>query len=334
MREIQLDLAEVKYKPPKPVRDAVKSSASEINRYPSGDYLELKTEASNYFGVQKNQVCFSNGLDEMIDLITGIYGGRNFIPIPTFSQFARASDRRGQKTIKVQMIEDGNYKLDLDRIDLDSDIIWLCSPNNPTGTEIPRSKIVQICESASGKIVLDECYAEFADTSQIDLVDNYSNLIVLRSFSKSFCLAGLRLGTAVSQPENIDKIEQYRQPFNVNQLSAKAGKAALRNIESYEKIWEKVISTGRDFSRFLEEQGFSTGEVNGNFLLVEFEDEQEARQYFRGLQKLNVSVFPGWDNEFSGLGNNFLRFSIGRREQMDEVQNRFKILEQKLQQED
>jgi histidinol-phosphate aminotransferase len=334
MREIRLDLAEVKQSPPEPVREAVRDAATEINRYPSGDYRELKQEFAEYIGVEESQVCFSNGLDEMIDILTGIWGGRSFVPVPTFSQFAEASRRRGQEAVEVSMMEKGEYSIDMEKVDFGLDLIWLCSPNNPTGTEIPREKIERICGKASGKVVVDECYAEFTGNSCVDLIKKFDNLVVLRSFSKSFGLAGLRLGAAVSSGKNIERIEEYRQPFNVSRVAAEAGKAALRNQERYEDIREEILDGGEGFAEFLEDRGLETGEVNGNFLLVEFEDREEAKRYYQGLEKLDVSVFPGWDEEFSGLDGRYLRFTIGTAEQMGEVENRFKILEQKLSQED
>lgn len=333
MEEIRLDLAELKYRPPEEVREAFRQSASEINRYPSGEYPDLKDEFASYLSVEKDQVCFSNGLDEMIDIVTGIWGGTNFVPVPTFSQFAEASKRRGQKTVEVSMLDEGRYSLEPDKIDFGSDIIWICTPNNPTGTVIDQQKIEEVCRKASGKVVVDECYAEFAGNSCIYLIQDYSNLIVLRSFSKSFGLAGLRLGAAISSRENIREIEEYRQPFNVSRPAAKTAKAALRNSGQYREIREKILQTGKEFSDFLEDRELETNEVNGNFLLVKFRNREEAETYYEGLQRLNISVFPGWDEEFSGLPGKFLRFNIGTEEQMKEVQNRFKILENKLSQE-
>ena len=328
--EIRLDLAEVKYSPPEQVEQRVKDCASEVNRYPSGDYTKLKGEFSDYLGVEDDQVCFSNGLDEMIDLITELWGGRNFISVPTFSQSAQASERKGQETVEVSMMEKGDYSIDLEKVDFGADLIWMCTPNNPTGTVIERKKILEICKKSSGIVVVDECYAEFTGKTCIDLIEEFDNLIVLRSFSKSFGLAGLRLGAAVSSKKNIERIEGYRQPFNVNRIAEEAGIEALRNKQKYREIRDKIIQTGKNFSSFLQDKGFETGEVNGNFLLVEFSDQDEAERYFKGLQRMNVSVFPGWDEEFSGLDGRFLRFMIGTESQMEEVENRFKILEQNL----
>jgi len=331
--EVRLDLAELKQSPPKPVQEAVKEAASDLNKYPSESYDDLKKDFADYLGAEENQVSFSNGLDEMIDLVTGIWGRTNFVPVPTFSQFAEASNRRNQEVVEVSMMDEGDYRIELDKIDFSSDIIWLCNPNNPTGSIISGGKIRSICRKSTGIVVVDECYAEFGNVSAIEIIDDFDNLIVLRSFSKSFGLAGLRLGAAISTQENIQEIEEIRQPFNVNKIAAEAGKAALKNREEYTRIREKVISLGEEFKKFLESRDIKTGEVNGNFLLAEFNDEEEAKRYYEGLQRLNVSVFPGWNEEFSGLGGNFLRFTIGTENQMNEVENRFKILEQNLQQE-
>lgn len=327
MEEIRLDLAEVKQEPPEEVKKTVKESLSEFNRYPSGDYKALKNEFADYLGVKKENVCFSNGLDEMIDIVTELWGAKNFIPTPTFSQFAEASERRDQKTIKRSMMDGREYCLDIEKVDFTSDLIWLCTPNNPTGTEVSIEKVRIICNQASGLVVVDECYAEFTGNTCINLINEFDNLVVLRSFSKSFGLAGLRLGAAISAKKRVNEIDSYRQPFNVSRIAEGAGKAVLKNQEKYESIREEILKTGRDFAQFLESRGIKTGKVNGNFVLAEFDSIEQAKKYYRGLERLNVSVFPGWDDEFSGLDGKYIRFTIGTPKQMSEVKNRVRTAE-------
>lgn len=328
MDTIRLDLAEVKRSPPAPVIDAVRAAADTINQYPDGSYQQFRTMAGEYLGVEPDQLVLSNGLDEMIDLVTGTFSGPVVIPEPTFGQFSVAADRYDRKPLRLDALENGDYSIDPDAIDQQAGIVWLCSPNNPTGTVIPSETITAICERQEGIVVVDACYSAYADTKVIDMVHDQQNLLVLRSFSKSFALAGVRLGLAVGQRSLIEQIDQYRQPFNVNRLAVAAGKAALECISTYEKRWEAILDRGERFVQFLEQRGIETFPVNGNFVLADLGSGSQARAFVDALDDQQISVFPGWDEEFSGLPDRYVRFTIGTESQMQMVKQRISRLDQ------
>lgn len=314
MDEIRLDLAELKYKPPEPVADAVSSVS--VNQYPPSDYTELKEALADYTGVAPQQIVFGNGTDEIIDMCTRVWGGTNIVPVPTFGQYADAAERAGQEVVERDMMENREYVYSLSETDVEADIIWVCTPNNPTGTVVPETDIRTVLERASGMVIVDECYVEYCSATVIDLIDAYENLVVLRSFSKNFGLAGLRVGAAVSQEQNINDLERIRQPFNVNRAAMTAAISALENVDQYQSIWETVLNTGENFAAGLQDIGYKVFPVNANFVLCDTESEEEARRLVEYLDICGISVFPGWDEEFTGLPNSCIRFTVGKPEDM------------------
>lgn len=319
---IDLAIADLKFPPPSDVIRELRQEISKINYYPSGDYLEIKQAFCDYLGPDislgpKNLV-FGNGLDEIIDLITRVWGGVNLIPAPTFSQYSMAAARSNQRAMSPSMLHQGKYELDFDEADLrKASLVWICNPNNPTGDLIPRKKIEQIIEMARGMVAVDECYYEYTGKTVVDLVEEHKNLIVLRSFSKNFGIAGLRLGVAISRPENIAKIEKIRQPFNVNRLAEKACLIVLRHINEYKKIWQRVLKIGRKFAAEIKKMGYRPFPVNGNFVLVDFLDEKKASEIFLKLKNNGIKTYPGWSGEdFAGDLNQHIRFAVGPEKDM------------------
>lgn len=325
MKEIDLEVADLKFPPPPPVIRQLRKEISKINCYPSGNYLELKRAFCDYLGPKlaflPENIVFGNGLDEIIDLISRVWGNVNLIPTPTFSQYAQAARRSNQKVIRVDMMEGGEYKLHFDeRLLQKASLVWICNPNNPTGNLIPRGKIEEIIHSSAGMVAVDECYFEYTGETVVDLIKEYSNLIVLRSFSKNFGIAGLRLGAAISRPENISRIEELRQPFNVNRMAEKAGLTVLKYRREFKKIWEKVLRIGRKFAAEVEEIGYRTFDVNANFVLVDFFSGDKARRIIREMEERGIRACPGWSEvDFDGKLNSCIRFAISSEKDMKSV---------------
>lgn len=325
MREIDLEVADLKFSAPPPVIRELRKEISQINLYPSGDYLELKKAFCDYLGPKlgfgPENVVFGNGLDEIIDLISRVWGNVNLIPIPTFSQYGQAARRSNQRVIRIDMMKEGEYKLHFDeRLLRKASLVWICNPNNPTGNLILREKIEEIIDNSAGMVAVDECYFEYTGETVVDLIKEYSNLIVLRSFSKNFGIAGLRLGAAISKPENIRRMEKVRQPFNVNRMAERAGLTVLKYKGEFKKIWEKVLRIGRKFAAEVDEIGYRTFDVNANFVLVDFFSEDKARRIIRELEEKGIRACPGWSEvDFDGKLNSCIRFAIGSENDMRSV---------------
>ena len=310
-----------KYPLPEEMLDELSEELKNINLYPSGgEYAKLRQVLAEYIGVKIENVLPTNGSDEVIEIVTRAYKGEVLIPIPTFSQYEASADRGGLSKILVNCLHDGVYSLNYSAQQLDkASLVWICNPNNPTGTRIPRENIIDILQRAKGMVVVDECNYEYLGETVVDLIDNYENLIISRSFSKNFGLAGLRLGFAISNPQNIKKLAVFGQHFRVNRMAEKAAGKVLKYLDYYQEVWKKMKKVRDKFVKQINELGFFACNSQANFVLVEFKNKKETERVWKYLKEKGIYTLAGWENEFSGLGNQFIRFTIGDEWEMDKV---------------
>ena len=328
IEKIVLDISYLKYPPPEKLCKELKEEVKKVNIYPSGNYDKLRMKFAKYIKVKKENILPGNGLDEIIDLITRVWKGKILIPIPTFSQFEIAANREGSEKVLINCLENGVYTINYSVQQLrEASLVWICNPNNPTGSKIPRGKIIHILKESRGIVAVDECYYEYLGETIVDLIDEFNNLIVLRSFSKNFGLAGLRLGFAISAYENIKKLESLKQIFNVNRIAEKFGEKIIDYISYYKKIWEEIKSTRGKFIEKIKQIGLKSYNSYANFVLVEFKNKGEAERIWENLKENGIYTFPAWSEEFSGLEKKFIRFTVGTEEEMNKT---IKILSESL----
>ncbi len=197
-------------------------SSIKINRYPDPEAKELRKFLARKWNVKTGNILHGNGSDELIYYLIVAFGGPVLYPTPTFSMYAIISKAIGEDTIEIPL--DKEFDLDIDKI-IDSinkykpKIIFLSTPNNPTGNSFSIDKMLIIIEESKGIVVIDEAYKPFSNSkSLIPLLSNYKNLVVMRSLSK-IGLAALRLGFLVAHEEIIREVNKVRLPFNLNSLS-------------------------------------------------------------------------------------------------------------------
>lgn len=317
---LDLDLCYLRYPPPEALQRDMAREIVNLNRYPSGTYETLKRAFAEYAGIDAGGVTVGNGLDEVIDLVTRVWGGDILVAVPTFSQFELAAARAGSRCTLVDCMTGGRYEVRYPHQSVRrASLIWVCTPNNPTGGTTSRQTIVELLEQCPGIVAVDECYYEFCQESVVDLVARYDNLVVLRSFSKSFGIAALRLGFAVSQHKNIEALESIRQIFNVNRFAEVAGTLVLEHVDQYRQLWRRVAAVRDFFITALRQMGYNVFDSKTNFVLVDFSDAERAGQVWRALLQNGIRTFPGWSEEFTGLGSAFIRFTVGLREEMERV---------------
>jgi len=310
-----------KYPLPEEMLKELSEELKDINRYPSGgDYIKLRQVLAEYVGVNKENILPANGSDEVIEIVTRAYKGEVLIPIPTFSQYEASADRGRLSKVLVNCLHNGVFSLNYSAEQLDkASLVWICNPNNPTGTRIPREKIMGILQRAKGMVVVDECNYEYLGETVVDLIDKYENLVISRSFSKNFGLAGLRLGFAISNPQNVKKLAAFGQYFRVNRMAEKAAGKVLKYLDYYQEVWEKMKKVRDKFVRQINELEFFAYDSQANFVLVEFKNKKETERVWKYLKEKGIYTLAGWENEFSGLDNNFIRFTIGIEWEMDKV---------------
>lgn len=291
---------------------------SPYNRYPDPLQWKVKEKLAELKGVKPTQIFLGNGSDEPIDLIIRAFCEPNqdsiLITEPTYGMYKVSAEVNAVNVQQVLLTPD--FNLDLDAIpntfDATTKVIFLCSPNNPTGNILNRDKIVEVLKRFYGLVVIDEAYIDFTKSkSFLRELKKYPNLVVLQTFSKAWGLAGLRLGMCFASEEVINILNKIKYPYNVNIRTQELAMDALDN--AYRKdIWVEEILKERDWlTRELKalaivEKIFPT---DSNFLLVRVRDAQFTYQY---LTDNRIIVR---DRSRVNLCYNCLRITVGTPEE-------------------
>lgn len=249
---------------------------SELNRYPDPYSLPLRSALSAYLGVQKENVFVGNGSDEVIDLLIRIFvnpGEAIAIMEPTYGMYRVAGETAGVEVLSYQL--DSEFQIPCDvlgkNIPSNTKIIFICSPNNPTGNTIRREDIRNICQRFKGIVAVDEAYIEFASTpSLVSEVKDFENLVVMRTFSKAWGLAGVRVGYATANEKIIEYFDKVKPPYNINRISSALALQALKNGKKMTAMraeaLEARIKLGREFGAL----GFTVFPSEANFFLAKY----------------------------------------------------------------
>ncbi len=307
---------------PKAVK-AVRNNANAISVYPPKGAKELRRELAKYVGCPVDQILVGNGMDDVLDLLTRLFVEKTdevIISIPTFSYYEIFTLVCGGTPIFVP--RNPNFDVDVDKllgaVSEKTKIIFICSPNNPTGNLMRKSDLKQLLDSTESMVMLDEAYAEFADFSMIEFVREYENLIVTRTMSKAFGLAGLRIGYAVAPPEISKEYMKIVPVFSVNRIGIPAGVAALRDKEHLRQTI-KIIRNGRIFLQ--NNIPFKTYPSQANFVLVDV-SPFTAEEICESLLRKGIIVRDC--SSFRGAGDSLIRVSVGTKEQNIRVIEAFK----------
>jgi histidinol-phosphate aminotransferase len=261
------------------------------NRYPDPLSRELKKKIAELKGIPVDRIFLGNGSDEPIDLIIRIFcePGQHTIATfePTYGMYQVAADIHNIGVVKVSLTED--FRLDekslLKAVTPDTRVIFLCSPNNPSGNLIDSSAIERIVTAFPGIVVLDEAYIDFAPGhSWLPRLGEHPNLIILQTLSKAWGMAGIRLGMAFCHPEIIRYLNKIKYPYNLNVLTQQKALEMLGNKEQKES-WVKLLLEERSrLERELDGIAFvrKVFPSDANFLLVKMEDARAVYQYLTG----------------------------------------------------
>lgn len=302
--------------PSKKAREAIKEAASSVNLYPDGDCYYLKEKLSFKLGVEKSNIIFGNGSDELIELIYRAFatdeGDEILYCYPTFVEYKIIGMSFNKKLVELPL-KDFSYDIDslLNSINEKTRIIFLNTPNNPTGTIIKKGDIERVI-SAKGKdtlVVVDEAYYEYAiaEDDYEELLELYKEdgVILLRTFSKAYGLAGLRIGYGIAGEEIVDYLNRVRPPFNVNSIAQAAALAALDDDEHIKNSVESN-KRGKEFLyREFERLGIKYVKTYSNFIL--FDVGEDADAVYDKLLRKGIIV-----RSMSGYGyKSMLRVTIG-----------------------
>jgi histidinol-phosphate aminotransferase len=283
------------------VSAALKDSQPEMAIYPDGYATNLRIALATNLNLKPEELIFGNGSDEMIQIISRALLGQDTNTVmasPTFPQYKHNAIIEGAEIREVPLIN-GEHDLDgmLAAIDHKTNIVWVCSPNNPTGTYISERKLVQFLDQVPSHVlvVLDEAYYEYVVAEDyyqsVSLMRAYPNLIVLRTFSKCYGLASLRVGYGIANPSIIRALEPAREPFNLNSFAQIAAQTALEDQEFVQLTKQKNREGLRQFYDFCELNSLSYYPSQGNFILIDF--NIDANQVFQFLLEKGFIIRSG-----------------------------------------
>ncbi|MEE4196203.1 MAG: histidinol-phosphate transaminase [Bacteroidales bacterium] len=299
------------------------------NRYPDPFQRELKMAIGKWKKISTNQIFLGNGSDEIIDLLIRTFctPGKDevIIPVPTYGMYEVCAQINDVRVIRVEL--DKSFQINTQRIlkqGRQAKMIFICSPNNPTGNLIRKDLIYEILDHFRGIVVIDEAYIDFAnDQGFISEIENYPNLVVLQTFSKAMGMAGIRLGMGFMQTDMVQLLNKIKYPYNISILNQNAALKAIEDrknslkVSGILRLKEKLIDDLQNLN--------SVNKIwpsDANFLLVKFKDHEEIDDFLKneGIIIRNRSKEPNCEG--------CLRITVGNSVETESIIQKLKQFEQ------
>ena len=309
---IKLNTNENPYPPSPAVLKVITDIKPEnLRRYPDPKANVFREAAAKINGVEPDWIMSCNGGDELLKMAFTAFCDRKravAYPVPTYSLYPVLANIQNCRAVEVPFDEEFNLPAKLARVK--SALTIVCNPNAPSGTLIPAQELAELAAEIKGVLLIDEAYVDFAEKTCVELVRQFENVIILRSLSKGYSLAGLRFGYAIARPAIIDGLLKVKDSYNADALSILAATAAINDKDYFKEIIDKVKAERARLTEKLRESGFKMPESSSNFIFVEHQ-ECKAKMIFEKLVERNIYVrywdLPGIDNK--------LRISVGTPEQ-------------------
>ncbi|RLL41994.1 histidinol-phosphate transaminase [Oceanobacillus piezotolerans] len=299
---------------------AISAGLADLHRYPDADTVSLKEAISKKLTVEKDQVIVTNGADELITLISEAFldqGDEIIVPSPSFSEYDFGADLMGATVVPVPFDEGFQFNVErmIDAITDKTKLLYICSPNNPTGTYLAKAEFEKLLKAVPDHVlvVFDGAYSHYATaedyTDGIEFVKAGYPILVLQTFSKVYGLAGLRVGFGVAPREVTQTILKVKEPFNVNSLAQAAAIAAINDDKHVEVSKESNATGAQTLYKEFSELGLSYVETMSNFVLVQL--GPDAENIYQSLLEKGVIVRYG---KIWGLPE-YVRVTIGTEEE-------------------
>ena len=286
-----------------------------LSRYPHPMADPFRYRAAEILGIEPDWILCGNGSDDILTIVTRAFVGQGQLirlPYPSYVLYKTLAQLQGARSEEVHFGPDWSLP---DSFGVASDglrLAFLPNPNSPSGTVVPAKRILEIADRLPCPVVVDEAYADFADSNCLDLVRQTEKILVLRTMSKSYSLAGIRFGYVVAQPQVIQQLAKVKDSYNCDALATAAATAAIGDQEWRSENRAKIIATRRKLTDRMRELGFVTIESQANFTW-NVHPEKPVKPLYEELRRERILVrymdYPGW-----GEG---LRISVGTDEQIE-----------------
>jgi len=269
-RVIKLNTNENPYPPSPRVLEAMRQGVAESLRlYPDPDATALRRRAAAVYGIPVDAILVGNGSDELLSLLVRAAvdpGGAVAYPVPTYSLYRTLVALQDARAIEVPYPDDWSIPPALARAG--APLTLLCNPNAPSGTFVPIARVAALARAVGGILVVDEAYVDFAADHALGLLGTHPNVVVLRTLSKSFSLAGLRVGLAFGHPDVIAGLRTVKDSYNVSRLTQLGAEAALADLPAMQRNVERIRTTRAALTAGLEALGFTVPPSEANFVLA------------------------------------------------------------------
>lgn len=315
-RYLKLNSNENPYPPSPRVLEALQQAISaDLCLYPDPVATRLRDTAAARYGFHRDNILVGNGSDDLLTMLMRTFvdpGDQVAFPTPTYSLYDILVTM--QDGVVVQIPYPPNFSIPTALAEVDAKLTFLCHPNAPSGVLHPLPQVEELARKTRGVLVIDEAYIDFADETALPLVHRYPHVVVLRTFSKSFSLAGMRIGLAFGHPDLINEMLKVKDSYNVNRLSIVAAVAALEDYDWMLRNVEKIrITRGRLIAE-LRDLGYFVYDSQTNFVLARQAGVNQERTY-RGVKDRGILIRYFSTPELSDC----LRITVGTDEQIDQL---------------
>ena len=287
----KLNTNENPYPPSPNILDGLRKACTEdLRLYPDPGALSLRAKLSSVFGPSPEHFIVGNGSDELLTIIIRSFAGEGdkiAYAYPTYGYYQPLIEVQGAQAVVVDYPDD--FSLPSALSETDARVTFLVNPNAPSGTLVSTSEVAEVAAKVRGILVVDEAYVDFSEGGSLKLIQDFDNVVVVRTMSKSFSLAGMRIGFACASPELIAGMWKVKEHYNLNRLSLVAAEAALEDIASMRENAERICTTRTRLTEDLRALGFFVWDSAANFVLAR-SPNAPAENLYNALRERKILV--------------------------------------------
>ncbi len=312
---IKLNTNENPYPPPPEVFTALESELSQLRLYPDPASTALRKAAATVFGVSAEQILAGNGSDDILSVAirTFVNPGETIAMLDlTYSLYETLALVHGASIVRIST--NANFDLDESIVCPEAKLIFLASPNPPLGKHLNRQYLKETCNKAKGVVLIDEAYVNFSDRDHLDLLHKYDNVIITRTMSKGYSLAGIRVGFGIASRFCIEQMNKVRDSYNLDRLAQTIATAAFGCHNYFEQVWDRVRQTRSRLISSLRELDFLVFDSEANFVLASPRWIRASELYTR-LRDKKVLVRYFKHPRIA----DFVRISVGTDQEIDQL---------------
>jgi histidinol-phosphate aminotransferase len=291
-RVVKLNTNENPFPPSERVMKAIREIESEVlRRYPHPTAEGFRHAAAKLLGVTPDMIICGNGSDDVLTIATRAFvppEGALAHPDPTYSLYPVLAQLEQARSVPVPWEKEWSLPIDA-LLETEADAIYLANPNAPSGTFVSPMKVTELAKRFAGALLIDEAYVDFADDNCLALAHEYPNVIITRTLSKAYSLAGLRFGFAIAQPQVIEQMMKVKDSYNCDAVSVLAATAAIGDQEHAKRGWDHIRAERQRVSSELTQLGWTVLPSQANFVLATVPDGK-GHEAYRGLREQGILV--------------------------------------------